>query len=212
MRKNVKLQSNGTRGTDSTYGRRDVFDIRSGRELLVALLLVGGTITVLHVAPYLLAAAIPAARMWKDSPENKRVFSNTFSRLKRVKYLTIKQSTNGSHDVSLTKRGIKVARRGYSGLSPLLNISPPRKWDRKWRLILFDVSSTDQSKRTAFRSLIRRLGAVMLQKSVWIYPYDCTEQINILKSFFTFTDKEVRVVVADTIGNDRELRTQFRVY
>jgi DNA-binding transcriptional regulator PaaX len=93
----------------------------------------------------------------------------------------------------------------------LVPIVRPKRWDKKWRLILFDISAEERAKRNAFRGLIRRLGAVMFQKSVWAYPFDCSEQIKILTDIFGFSADELRLVIADSIGDDKELKVHFKL-
>ena len=190
-------------------GKKDLFDITSSKELLVALLLFGGALTVLHLAPYLLVAAMPLARSWKDSPHDRRRFSNTFSYMKRRGYIEVEDKKGCVH-INLTQKGKVYARKGYARV---ISMQPPATttWDRKWRLILFDVPTAERTKRNAFRTLISRLGAIMVQKSVWLYPRDCSEQVQLLKDFFELDEDQVRFVVADAVGNDKPFRKHFKL-
>lgn len=190
-------------------GKKDLFDITSSKELIVALLLVGGALTVLNLAPYLLVAAMPLARNWKDSPRNRQRFSNTFSYMKRRGYLEVEEG-KGQINITLTQKGKEHARKGYARV---LSLQPPTTaaWDGKWRIILFDVPTAERTKRNAFRTLIRRLGAIMVQKSVWLYTRDCSEQVQLLKDFFELDEDQVRLVVADSIGDDKAFRKHFKL-
>ena len=194
---------------DLRSGKKDLFDITSSKEVLMALLLVGGTLTVLHFAPWLLAAAMPLAKNWKDSPTNRRRFSNTFSYMKRRGYIEVEEH-KGKTNIELTQKGEKHAQKNYARVLSMQPLSAT-KWDGKWRLILFDVPTSERSKRNAFRALISRLGAIMVQKSVWLHPYDCMEQIDLLKEFFELSEEHVRVVVADSIGEDTYFRKHFKL-
>ena len=71
----------GQNGKEGLGSRKDLFDITSGKELLVALLIVGGVFTVLSIEPALLAAAIPFARAYRNTPQKRRRFQKTFSYL-----------------------------------------------------------------------------------------------------------------------------------
>lgn len=194
---------------DLAAGKKDLFDISSGKELVVALLIMGGAISLMQFAPFMLAAAIPLARAWKDTPTNKRRFSNTFSRLKKGGHLEV-ESRQGQVSISLTKKGRRSAQQGYAR-ALLVGPQTAKGWDKKWRLILFDVPASESVKRNAFRALIKRLGAIMLQKSVWIYPHDCTDEITLLKNFFELDEDHVRLVVADSIGSDVVLKKRFKL-
>lgn len=46
-----------------------------------------------------------------------------------------------------------------------------RRWDRKWRLFLFDVPEADRSKRRKLTRALASAGCGCLQGSVWIAPY-----------------------------------------
>lgn len=186
--------------------QKDLFDVTSTRELLAALLLIGGFVVVTSITPALIAAAVPYAAARKTS---KKKFQNTFNYMRRKGYIDV-QSRRGNTHITLTAKGKKAARRGYFDTT-LSAPKIPKKWDGLWRLIIFDVPSDDHVKRNAFRMLIKRLGARFLQQSVWVYPYDCREQVAFLKTFFDMDDSHVRLIVAKDIGDDAYFRAQFGV-
>ena len=47
-----------------------------------------------------------------------------------------------------------------------------KKWDRKWRVVIFDIQEELKQTRERFRSKLKELGFGMLQESVFISPYD----------------------------------------
>jgi len=49
-----------------------------------------------------------------------------------------------------------------------------------------------------------------LQKSVWIYPFDFAKEMKLLCDFFGLTEKEVNLIEATKIENDRVLRDYYR--
>ena len=51
----------------------------------------------------------------------------------------------------------------------------------------------------------------MLQKSVWVHPFDCSEQIDLLREFFGLSLSELRLVIADEVENDSELKRHFNL-
>lgn len=50
-----------------------------------------------------------------------------------------------------------------------------RVWDRKWRLIIFDIPSKDDSKRRQLNRALGHAGCGCLQGSVWITPMTSPE-------------------------------------
>lgn len=65
-----------------------------------------------------------------------------------------------------------------------LSIEMPKKWDGKWRLITFDIPLSHSKQRAAFVRKLQTWGFMMLQKSVWVHPADCSVQIEELASFY----------------------------
>ena len=47
-----------------------------------------------------------------------------------------------------------------------------KAWDRKWRMIMFDIPEEIQRHRNFFRHLLKKNGFRMVQRSVWITPYN----------------------------------------
>lgn len=181
------------------------------RGIMEALLVAGGVALALSTAPTLFMALAAVGYVIKaEDRAKRRRLQRSFQYLMRNKYVT-KDTTGKGARIGLTVRGKTRIMRHIRERTLLVPINRPKVWDRRWRIILFDIPTAERSKRNAFRALIRRLGAVMLQKSVWIYPFDCSEQVSILKSMFNFSDHELRIVVGDTIGDDEEFRRHFRV-
>lgn len=55
-----------------------------------------------------------------------------------------------------------------------------REWDGRWRLVLFDVPTTQNSHRVRLRRYLRDKGFGYLQKSVWITPDSLDDERQIL--------------------------------
>ena len=55
-----------------------------------------------------------------------------------------------------------------------------RKWDGRWRLVLFDIPTTHNTRRTQLRRYLRKRGFGCLQNSVWITPDALEEERQIL--------------------------------
>jgi phenylacetic acid degradation operon negative regulatory protein len=55
-----------------------------------------------------------------------------------------------------------------------------RKWDGRWRLVLFDVPITQNSHRKQLRRYLREKGFGCLQNSVWVTPDSLEEESRVL--------------------------------
>jgi DNA-binding transcriptional regulator PaaX len=63
-------------------------------------------------------------------------------------------------------------------------IEIPKKWDKRWRVVSFDVPISYSKQRMAFTQKLRGFNFVLLQKSVWIHPAPCFDQIEQLASHY----------------------------
>ena len=172
---------------------------------ILATLFTAGVLMVAATSPYFATAVWKTIQKRKKYPRRK--FVDTFTRLRKNGLLVVAKD---GYDlkISLTSEGKK--RAGYMQIDAL-RISQPKKWDKKWRLILFDISNPKTIHRNAFRGKLRSLGFLPLQKSVWVHPFDCGAEIELLRDFFGLREKEVRMAVAETIGNDDSLKKHWNL-
>lgn len=100
--------------------------------------------------------------------------------------------------IRLTSAGREKISRDFPFVSFQEN-----KWDKKWRVVIFDIAEVSRGTRDNLRLKLKELGFGMLQESVWISPYD------ILKDFREFLEAkgldksvyvfEVSVILAGNI-------------
>ncbi len=84
----------------------------------------------------------------------------------------------------------------------------PKKWDGKWRVMIFDIPESKKIVRNKLTTLFRQAGIVRLQNSVWVYPYDCEDVIALLKTDFGI-GKNLLYLIVDELENDKYLREEF---
>ena len=108
--------------------------------------------------------------------------------------------------VKLTKKG-KIQLDKYSLKE---QAEKNQKWDGKWRVFAFDVWEKSRRKRDLLRKEIKEFGFLQLQQSVWIYPFECREFIELLRSDLNF-GKNVRYMVVESLDSDQNLRRHFNL-
>jgi CRISPR-associated endonuclease Cas2 len=86
----------------------------------------------------------------------------------------------------------------------------PKKWDKKYRVVIFDISEQRRKTRDNLRNILRSFGFIQLQGSVWVYPYECQEIIELLKKYLELR-QEVIYMTVDSIENDKWLLKKFRL-
>jgi DNA-binding transcriptional regulator PaaX len=168
-------------------------------------LALSGAIYIAASSPYFIWNLIRNIPKWKKY--KSRNLNEAFKRLKREGAILIEKRGKQFY-LKLTEKGKKMA--GWLQIDAL-KIKRPKKWDGKWRLVIFDISQLKKFYRELFRGKLKELGFYPLQKSVWIHAFDCRDEIELLKDFFGLGDKEVRLILAEDIGNDKFFREIFRV-
>src|SRR3989338_1545155 len=137
----------------------------------------------------------------------KRNLQGMFSYL-RKRGLIQQEIHNHQIYISLSEEGKKKA--GIFQLNEL-KIPRPKKWDKKWRILLFDISEKRKIRREALRGMLKKLGFYPLQKSVWVHAFECQAEMELLKDFFGFSNQEIRLVLSSEIGETTELRQIFNL-
>ena len=168
-------------------------------------LIIGGIIAVAATSPFFIVNLIKGFKGLKKYP-NKKVYDN-FYKLKKQGLVDFYEKNNQIY-ISLTEKGKKKA--GWMQIDAL-KIKKTKKWDGKWRILLFDIVETKKFHREALRGKLIELGFRLLQKSAWIIPYECKDEIGLLKSFFGLSDKEVKLVVAQSVEGEKELKEIFKL-
>jgi len=113
---------------------------------------------------------------------------------------------DGGTFVRLTKRGEKSLAMVQETMR--ITNHRPRKWDRRYRLVMFDVPEKRKRTRDLLRREMREVGFLRVQDSAWLYPYDCEEFVALLKADLHI-GKDVLYAVVEEIDNDTWIRKHF---
>ena len=89
-------------------------------------------------------------------------------------------------------------------------INKPRKWDGRWRMLIFDIPEHRRSTRDKVRATLSSIGFIKVQQSVWIYPYDCGDLITLLKADFKI-GKDLLYLIVDSMENDNKFKKLFEL-
>lgn len=170
-------------------------------------------LTIIHLGNLLTPAMFNPDRLRQTVHKYWRLSRHSPSQLRRsLKYLVNHQlirvkDEEGFKVFALTNKGSrKVTRFELEDMA----ISIPLKWDGKWRLVLFDIPETKKSARNTLSLTLRSLGLYKLQDSVWVHPYPLEKAIATLRHALDLSD-HIRLIVADSIENDQQLKEHFHL-
>lgn len=115
---------------------------------------------------------------WIPTRYKRNNFNHLVWRNLKTGYIE-KAIKDGMPYLRLTTVGKNKIERDF----PLLT-NKRKKWDRKWRLVVFDIEEISRKTRERFRYKLKEVGFGMLQESVFISPYD------IARDFAEFIDSQ----------------------
>ncbi len=86
----------------------------------------------------------------------------------------------------------------YLHKNEIKNLKPKKKvWDKKWRLIFFDIPESKKSARVMLRSKIIEWGFVGIQKSIFLSKLDSKDELEKLKDYFDLSDELILLEIDD---------------
>lgn len=189
-------------------------DYPTTKELLY-LLGAGVLLTAAILAPGVGIAAGQIVRWkkrydWENSQKEWKKFNENFLRrnLKRLheqKVIEIIQENN-QEVVRLTNKGqTKYLRYRFEELSLKGN-----RWDGRWRLVIYDINRLKRAAQDSFRRTLKQIRFYPLQKSVYLTPYPCQQQIEYLRQYFDLGE-EVLLLEVSKLENEKFFKEYFGV-
>ena len=173
------------------------------QKALLTALLVGGMIAI-GAAPRINLLKL-LGNQRQNSRRLKYQVNETLVRLARKGLVTF-----------VLKDGRKFARLTPAGTQRLrleqekaaLRLQKKKRWDKRWRIIIFDIPERRRGMRGRLRAIMQECGFVRLQDSVWVYPHDCEELTVLLKAELK-AGYSVLYMVVEKIENDSWLKKHF---
>lgn len=175
---------------------------------VLALLGAGAVVSAALLAPKAAPLLVPLLQgspdweTWKHY--NISYLRRTLARLKQQKEVTITEK-DGQQVVQLTKNGKrKILKYSLESLA----VEKPKRWDQKWRLVLYDVPVSQKYLGDTIRQTLRAIGFYGIQDSVYIFPYPCFDQIEFLREYYGLGDA-IQYMLVDDIERDSAFKIFF---
>lgn len=168
----------------------------------------GAIITAAILAPKSASILLPLVKESSDWDEWKKYnvsyLKRTLEKLEKQKEIEVVDE-NGEKVLRLTKNGKRKVLK-YSIDSMI--IDKPKHWDGKWRMVIYDIPSSNRKLSNIIRSTLDNLGFYQMQKSVYLLPYHCFDQIEFLRQYYGLGD-HIQYIVIEQIENDDLYKTYF---
>lgn len=178
---------------------------------ILLILAVAGIFTIAATSPYFLVNI--ARGFIKYKKYNKRYnnvdessLARSLAGLNKNKIIILKREKY-KFIVKLTEKGKKIVKEIQF---ENMEIEKQQMWDKKWRIVIFDIPEyKKRHMRDAMRQKLQMIGFYQLQKSVWIHPYPCEKEIQLICEFFEI-NPFVNIITAEKIYNDDILIKHFK--
>lgn len=178
-------------------------------KILNALLISGGALTISLISP--LSGALLIKGLLKLYFRKKKFIKEKFLRdLKRLqtrKLIDYKVLPDGKIKIVLTRLGKeKILIYDFDKLKISSN-----SWDGKWRLVVFDIPDYQGKARDALREKLKSLNFYRIQKSVYLTPYNCENEIDFICSVFDINRNNVLIFEVSRFEGEEKLKHYFKI-
>ena len=112
---------------------------------------------------------------------DRRLIHNAVRRLNQKRLVELVEK-DGKLYIKITGNGKKIIKNfDYDNME----LIKPKAWDKKWRLVIFDIPDKKRKERRAISKKLKDIGFYALQESVFIYPHDCRDEIDFICEFLS---------------------------
>lgn len=178
-------------------------------KILKYVLLAGGFLAVASMAPTGGAQIVQnfTREYFRKKKFERSRFLRDLRRLQSRELIDYKEKTNGNVEIVLTKSGKKkILEYNIDDLK----LNKEKKWDGKWRMIMFDIPNSKKKIRDILRQKLKLLEFYPIQKSVFISPYECEKEIDFISSFYNVGNNILLFHTHDFEGEEK-LKHYFKL-
>ncbi len=175
-----------------------------GKKIL--LLLAGGlTLSLTHRPDYQFRVIKAVAKEWREI--NKKNLNDAIRRLYRSQMIDYEENKDGTVAIVL---GVNGKKKVLKYKLDEMKLKKADRWDGFWRMVVSDIPEHKKWARDAFARKLKELGFVPFQKSVFVYPYDCRDELDFIIEVFDLRPY-VRFALVKDIDVALDLRRKFKL-
>lgn len=141
-----------------------------------------------------------------NNKRNQYKLKRALYQLKKNKFVNIYYKEDKEF-IEITEKGRKrLLQYDYDNLK----IKIPKKWDGMWRVVIFDIPEKRKRARNAINIKLKEIGFYSLQKSTFIFPYECKDEIDFVGEHL-FVRKYIDYIIANSIDSNEKLKKYFKI-
>lgn len=92
-----------------------------------------------------------------------------------------------------------------------MKLARPLVWDGLWRVVAFDVPTEKHISRDHLRQHLKALGFHYIQKSIFVCPYPCDEELRKICEYYEI-ERHATLLLATSLGfHEKDARRRFNL-
>ncbi|MDO8515486.1 MAG: hypothetical protein Q7S14_03220 [bacterium] len=151
-------------------------------------------------------------RYYENKIRKDEAYLSSWQLRRALKYLQRQKLIEVEENNKETK--VKITVKGESKIYKYnfekMEIFVSEKWDKIWRVVVYDIAKLKNSQRNLFRDKIKDLGFHQLQESVYLIPYECFSEIEFLRQYFG-VGAEIMYLEVSKIENESVYKDYFEL-
>lgn len=176
-------------------------------EVIVIGALSGGGSPLRPALPLLVNTIIKLLKMHKQISIDEKKIQRTLEGLEKSDLVWIEEK---GKEVRVRLRNNSTEVIKYS-IETLLNFKiQKKKWNGKWYMLFFDVPEIQRNKRDYLRKYLRKIGFYQYQKSVYIFPFECENEVLLIKKIVA-GGMYMKYIIADKIEDEDKIKRHFNL-
>lgn len=175
---------------------------------IIGLTLVSGGNPLRPVIPLVVKEIIKTLKELKNLKIDENRIKKSLESLEKNEIIELEEKGDKVFVKLIDKNNSTVVK--YS-IKALLDFKKKeKKWNGKWFLVFFDVPETQRNKRDYLRDYLQKIGFYRYQQSVYIFPYECEKEIDLIKKIVEGA-KYMRYIIAEKIEDENRIKTFFKL-
>lgn len=143
-----------------------------------------------------------------EQRQKRRKVFKVLRRLEKQKIIDLKRDGDKVFVYLKNKYHPKIIK--YS-IKSILNLKlKKKKWEKKWIIVFFDIPEEERNKREYLRNFLKEIGFYPYQKSVYIFPYECKKEIDLIRKII-LGNKYLKYVIATQIEDEDKIKRYFNI-
>lgn len=171
----------------------------------ILLILAAGTVIS---AAFLMpgVARLLSPSVWQGREYKRNRLGQVLKRFRKQKIIEVVDTSEGPI-VRITQNGLMKALKYKLGE---MKIKSKDTWDKKWRVVIFDIPEAKKRLRDEFREKLKQVGFYQLQKSVFVHAFPCADEIEFLRQVYR-VDIDVTTIIASHIEGEDRIKDFFHI-